>query len=706
MSLKKDILWRVAIVYAGVLMAGLAIIGKIVYLQFFNARKWLEQERAISIRNQVIEPYRGDILDCKGRLLATSVPYYEIRLDMSRATVSDEIFYQKIDSLSYCLARFFNDKPKAEYKRILLQVRRENKRYFLLKKNISYFQLKELKTFPIFRLGKHRGGFIAVQQYIRKQPYLDLASRTLGYLSQSERGNIVGIEGAFDNELKGTTGIKIVRKISGGYWMPVSDENEVDPVDGYDVVTTIDVELQDVATDALRRQLIKHNAHHGCVILMEVATGEIKAIANLGLDNADNTYKELYNYAIGESTEPGSTFKLPVLMACMEDGFITLEDTFNTGNGSIRFYDKIIRDSHEEGYGKISVQRIFEVSSNVGCATIVDRFYRGRERKFVDRLYSFHLNRPLGLDIRGEAEPHIKYPGDKFWSGISLPMMSHGYELQLAPIHILTFYNAVANNGKMVKPRLVKEIRAHGNIIRKYDTEIIDPSICSASTIRMAKKMLEGVVENGTAMNLKGTHLKIAGKTGTAQIARARFGYRADSKISYQASFCGYFPAENPKYSCIIVINSPSNSVYYGNVVAGPVFKEIAEKVYSSEMGAIRASLSSKLQKNAPATKSGSSELLTTALDKLGIDMTMPRTLPEWVTTQRDSLQVKIMPRKTIKNLVPDVQGMGLRDALYLLENEGLRVSFNGYGTVRSQSIAPGTVAEKGHTIYLELTNQ
>ena len=416
MSLKKDILFRVAFVYVGMLLFGFAVIAKIIYLQFFDARQWLEKEKAISVKNMSIEPFRGDILDCRGRLLATSVPYYEIRLDFSPETVPAEIFSKGIDSLALCLSRYFRDKSASAYKHELVSARRANKRYYMLRNNVNYLQLKAIKSFPLFRLGKNKGGFIAVQQYTRKQPYVTLATRTIGYLTKSESGNIVGIEGSFDGDLKGTTGMKIMHKISGGYWMPISDENEVEPQDGYDIITTIDIELQDVATSVLRNQLMRHNAHHGCAVLMDVATGEVKAIANLGLDD-DGEYREVYNYAIGESTEPGSTFKLPSLMACFEDGYISLNDTIDTQNGSVKFYDKVIRDSHEEGYGKIPVYRVFELSSNVGTAKIVDKFYHGQERKFIDRLYSFHLNQKLGLDIRGEGDAVIKYPGDKFWSG-------------------------------------------------------------------------------------------------------------------------------------------------------------------------------------------------------------------------------------------------------------------------------------------------
>ena len=351
--------------------------------------------------------------------------------------------------------------------------------------------------------------------------------------------------------------------------------NKVEPEDGVDILTTLDVQLQDVAEAALRKHLEGHGAGHGCAIVMEVATGDIKAIANLRR-NEDGTYEEVYNYAVGESTEPGSTIKTATLIALLEEGDINLNDTVNTGKGKLQLYDHVISDSKEDGHGKITVKEVFEVSSNVGVIKLVQKVFKGKEKDFVKKLYELKLNEPTGIIIPGEVKPQIRFPGDKGWSGLSMPMMSIGYEIRLTPLQILTFYNAIANNGRMVKPRLVKAYLKHGQVVQSFPPQVIQSSICSRSTLKKVHEVLEGVVESGTATNLKNPRYKIAGKTGTAQIAKGRKGYKSGGRVSYQASFVGYFPAEDPKYSCIVVVNSPSNSVYYGNVVAGPIFKEIS----------------------------------------------------------------------------------------------------------------------------------
>ena len=388
-------------------------------------------------------------------------------------------------------------------------------------------------------------------------------------------------EGAFDKELSGKNGVAVKQRLTGGDWITVDGAGSVESKDGNDVITTLDIDLQDVATSALMSQLRKHNADHGCAVLMEVATGDVKAIANLEL-GSDGDYHETYNYAVGESTEPGSTFKLPSLMAAIEDGVIDTGDIVDTGTGSVKYYNKVIRDTKEDGHGKITVKEVFETSSNVGTSKLIYENYKDHPKDWVNRLYAMKLNQKLDLQIKGEGTPLIRYPGDKLWSGISLPMMSHGYEVQLTPLQILTFYNAVANDGTMMKPRFVTGILRNGSVVKSFTPEVIINSIASRSTIRKAKKMMEGVVERGTAINLRNANYKIAGKTGTAQIARDNKGYRSGNTMSYQASFVGYFPAENPLYSCIVVVNAPSNGVYYGNIVAGSVFKEISDKVYAN----------------------------------------------------------------------------------------------------------------------------
>ena len=585
MSLKKDILWRAGIVYLGILIFGFWIIGKIIYLQTVEKTKWLEKSRNSTLKYFIIPANRGNILAEDGRLLATSIPLYEVRMDLNTGSLTDNVFYSKVDSLALCLSNLFKDKTRGKYKHELVSARKKLKRYHLIKKEVNYIQLKELKSFPIFRRGRYKGGLIYLQENRRIRPHNKLAARFIGYTTKSNRGNIVGIEGAYDQQLSGIEGNKLKQKISDNVWIPVSNKNEIEPKDGMDVVTTINIDYQDVAEKALLKQLNKQDAHHGTVVLMEVKTGEIKVIVNLGKDK-NSVYRELLNYAVGESSEPGSTFKLPALMAALEDGYINLNDTIDTGNGIFKYYDKTIKDHSyfQGGHGKLTLQRVFELSSNVGVAKVITEAYKDRPHHFVDRLYSMNLNEKLGVEIKGEGRPLIKYPGDKLWSGISLAMMSHGYEVRLTPLQTLTFYNAVANNGKMVKPKFVNELQYHGKTIKTYETEILNPSICSRSTLKKAKKILKGVVESGTARNLNNPYFNIAGKTGTNQIYNKKYGYKSDSIVSYQASFVGYFPADNPEYSCIVVVNSPSKNVYYGHQVAGPVFLEIAKRIYASNI--------------------------------------------------------------------------------------------------------------------------
>ncbi len=713
MSLKKDIIWRVGIVYIFVLAFALVIIGKIFWIQFAEGAKWEEKAENLILRDIIIEPNRGDIYDANNRLLSTSLPYYDIRVDLRARGLTDEIFYSNIDSLALGLQRLFGDKPASAYKSELLQARRENRRYYLIKRGVSFNKLSEVKNLPMFRLGRNTGGLIVVQNDRRILPHGNLASRTIGYTTKDEGGNVVGIEGAYDEHLSGVVGLKLMQRISGNVWMPLNDRNEVEPRDGYDVVSTIDVEVQDVATNALLRQLRRHRANHGTAVLMEVQTGKVKAIANLKR-NSDGSYSEAYNFAVGESTEPGSTFKLMSLMAAMEDGFVSPSDSVDTGDGRVSFYDQTISDGEEGGLGKISVREAFEVSSNVGVAKLIDQYYGRNERDFINHLYEMNLNEKLGVEIRGEGAPEIKYPGDNLWSGVSLPMMSIGYEVRLTPLQILAFYNAIANDGKMVRPRFASAIKSHGETLRKIPTEIINSSVASPSTIKSVQSMLEGVVDSGTASNLRNTQYSIAGKTGTAQIANEKYGYRRDEMVSYQASFVGYFPADDPMYSCIVVVNSPTKNVYYGNLVAGPVFREIADKVYAT-----RLDMHDPLQKadglsEPPFSKSGNFSDLSNVLATLNIKYMMAGNnndddndsgeISPWVSTfRRDSL-VELRQIMHIPGTVPNVVDMSLKDAVYLLENEGLKVEARGRGRVADQSLAPGKHISEGDRIVIRMS--
>jgi cell division protein FtsI (penicillin-binding protein 3) len=437
---------------------------------------------------------------------------------------------------------------------------------------------------------------------------------------------------------------------------------------------------------------------------MEVKTGDIKAIVNLTKEG-NGYYSEQFNYAVGERTEPGSTFKLASLMVALEDGLIDLDDMVETGNGVVKYHDIVVKDTKEDGLGRISVQQVFEYSSNVGVTKLITKNYKGKEEKFVKGLKRMSLTEPLDMDVKGERPPYIKFPDDKLWSGVSLPQMSYGYEVEQTPLQILTFYNAVANDGKMMKPRFVKAITEHGDVIESFGSKVINPSICSRSTIKKAKKMLEVVVENGTAQNLRNPNYKIAGKTGTAQIANKKYGYKTNAQLSYQASFVGYFPAENPKYSCIVVVNAPSSGVYYGNLVAGQVFKEISDKVYATSFDLHdEMQLAKNVKQSIPYTRKGFRPELEEVLDELEIPYEDLGVNSDWVTTQKRESTIRFNNRYITDNIVPDVKGMGAKDALFVLENLGLDVIMQGRGAVSSQSLNPGSRISRGDRIYIKLT--
>lgn len=703
MTVKNNILIRIAGIYILLLLVGIGIVFKIVFIQVVDGHELREKAKKITYRDILVEANRGDILAADGRVLATSVPYFDLRMDLLAAGLTDSVFKANIDSLAICLSQFFGDRSWYSYRSELTNARKyaKNRRYYpIAPRKVNYLELQEISKFPLLRLGENKGGFIAEQVNKRMLPHNSMAARTLGMVNLD--GGVVGIEKALDPVLRGRNGLRVHARIPGNTWVEVNSMNKVEPEDGVDILTTLDVQLQDVAEAALRKHLEGHGAGHGCAIVMEVATGDIKAIANLRR-NEDGTYEEVYNYAVGESTEPGSTIKTATLIALLEEGDINLNDTVNTGKGKLQLYDHVISDSKEDGHGKITVKEVFEVSSNVGVIKLVQKVFKGKEKDFVKKLYELKLNEPTGIIIPGEVKPQIRFPGDKGWSGLSMPMMSIGYEIRLTPLQILTFYNAIANNGRMVKPRLVKAYLKHGQVVESFPPQVIQSSICSRSTLKKVHEVLEGVVESGTATNLKNPRYKIAGKTGTAQIAKGRKGYKSGGRVSYQASFVGYFPAEDPKYSCIVVVNSPSNSVYYGNVVAGPIFKEISDKVFATSPEWFSDIKGDEL-KDLPQTKTGQLSKLEYIMNELDIPFESNGKKTDWVTVQRDSTKIATTPIRLAKSKVPNVVGMGLRDAIYQLERLGLRVVAKGRGTVRSQSVNPGEPVIKGSTVYLEMS--
>jgi len=700
---KKDILWRVYLVYFGILVFGVAIITKMLLIQIVEGEELKQQSQHQELTVANLEASRGNILAADGSLLATSVPIFEIRFDVASPHIPDELFYGKIDSLSKGLANTFKKSSQWQIKNDLIKARKNGKRYFLLSRAATYDQLKELRKLPILRRGKYSGGLITIQKTTRVRPFRELAGRTIGY-EIKEENLFVGLEGAFTDVLTGEDGKMVLRRINQGDWVPIHDENEVEPKNGLDIVTTIDVNIQDVTELALLRQLINNEAFQGCAVVMEVATGHIKAIANLRYDSTDNFYKETYNYAIGESIEPGSTFKLYSLMTALEDHKIKLTDSVITGEGYTSYYGRPLKDVHKIKNGRVTVRDVFEHSSNVGVSKIIYEAYKDEPEKYIEGLYDLGLNKKLGLEIQGEGVPYVKHPSNKkTWYGTSLPWMSIGYELTITPLQNLTLYNAVANNGRMVKPQFVTEIREAGIQKEVFESEIIDKSIASEETIQLARSLLEGVVENGTGKStFASSPYKVAGKTGTAQIA---VGGKYN-KTNYNASFIGYFPADNPKYSCIVVINNPSAGKYYGGSVAAPAFKEIADKIYATSLA---LEMETKEDTNTihqiPVNSAVWYADLKNIYNELGYDHKDFIYEEQWAYAEVNEESIELKPELFPDNLTPNVVGMKAKDAVFLLENLGYQTVLNGKGKVRSQSVRSGTPVTKGRQINLQLSS-
>ncbi len=707
MENRRTILLRTYLIYIIMCMVGLVIVVRLVTIQYTHGAKWKQEQAQMTTAFCTINAVRGNIYDGEGYLIATSLPYYDVAMDVNTDYLTDEVFSAGADSLSMALASLFKDKSYNEFYKLLWNARKAGERYVLLERGTSYEQLQKLKKFPLFRLGKNKGGLIIAQTTKRELPFRDLAERTIGYAKENIKP--VGLEGAYNEYLKGVDGQGLMEKTVGGVWIPLNDEDDLQPQNGEDIVSTININYQDVAESALREQLIKHHADHGCVVLMEVKTGNVLAIANLARKDSSGKYEEDYNYAIGEATEPGSTFKLASLIVAIEDGYVHPQsDSVNLQNGEVNYYDRTMKDADHDEHGWVSVQRAFEISSNVGISKTIYKYYADQPKKFVDGLCRLGLDKPLHLSIPGEGAPKMPNPSDKNWSGTSLPWLSIGYGLTVTPLQTLTLYNALANNGVMVKPEFISALVKDGKTVARFQPQVINPSICSTHSLAMLRKLLEGVVLRGTASNLKNSVYSIAGKTGTAQIAK-KGQYKNGADVSYQASFTGYFPADNPEYSCIVVVNSPSADGYYGNVAAGPIFREIADKVYASSIKIDPAINEVKPDmQEAPPVKTGNYADTYEALQNLMLPCNGGAAATGWVTGEWHDSKYELMPcnpgRKLGAGIMPDLHGMDLQDAIYLLENNRLKVEVKGCGAVSEQSIPPGTRFEKGQTISLTLS--
>ena len=704
MEIRKAITLRFGIIYFLIALFGLVIIARILIIQNVDTEKW--QEIAKDLRNNTTDIWakRGNICADDGSILSTSVPYYEIRMDMQAPRVQ-QVFAKESEVMVEELSTFFGFSKTDFRNRAKAAFEKKNRWFLINPKQIDHNKFQEFRKLKTMSRSYFGSGLVVVTENKRILPHGDLASRTIGVLNKGVFGGMhgyvgyTGVEGLSENFLAGQNGLALKRNYSGS-WIntPLTE-----PKEGKDVITTINVNLQDYAQSSLGKQMEISQAEWGTAIVMEVKTGNIKAIANMGRKK-DGTYGETYNFAFGHAgcSEPGSTFKLMSLMVAMEEGYVDTMDMFDTGRGVWEYKRQRMFDSDYDhgGHGYISMKRIFELSSNIGVAKIITKFYEGKETDFIDRIYSFGLNKPLGLGFLGEAEPYIKYPTDASWWGPSLAWIAHGYEIKIAPIQTLTFYNAVANNGVMVKPKFIEEIRENGIPVRKFKTEIINPSICSQTTLSKAKGMLEGVYTHGTGRVLKNPYYTIAGKTGTAVIADENRGYKTGGVKKYQASFVGYFPADKPEFTCIVVIVGPKGK-FYGGSVAGPVFSGIADKVYASYLEPVADSIPPYAE--VPAVKPGLRDDVVLLTNELGFKTQSQNLTAEYVAVANDTMTVFVNGVADIPGTVPDVVGMGASDAVYLLEKEGLVTKINGFGRVFRQSLVPGMPFTKGETISLEL---
>lgn len=701
MDRKKELLWRAYLVTLFFVMATGVILFKVFKISYLERDKWQQKAKA-TVTWKIVDADRGNIYDEGGNLLATSLQFFEVRMDLT--VVKDEVFNKEVDSLAHFLANFdpvyLRKKTSAQWVKDLKEARKKGNKYYFIAKGLDIDAFNKLKTAPILKYGPYRGGLVKNRYGKRVKPYGEMASRTIGV--DRENADKVGLEGYFDKVLKGKSDQRLMKRLPVNFgekdvWVPVYDPSENEIKTGDDVYTTLDVDIQDIVHSELMKAVKKNRAEAGVVVLMEVKTGAIKAISNLGRVS-DSTYHELYNYGIARLSEPGSTMKLATVLAAMEDNVTDMDTLIDVNYGAKRFSDRVMKDSEKHGYKTVSLERAFEISSNVGMGSLANDLYNTRDGRiqWVKRLEQFGFKERTGVDITGEPDPEIKDPlkDKEKWYGTTIPWMAHGYELMVTPLQMLNFYNAVANNGKLMKPYLVGEIKKGNSVVKKYNPVVLRDKIAKPENIKQARTLLENVVLRGTAKNVFSEYVSIAGKTGTT-----KSGYGGSGVPTYNASFCGYFPADDPMYSMIVIVYKPSAGSYYGGYVAGPVFKKVAEKVYSLKTRSV-TSLNDAVYvaRGVPGKAIGYDSDFKKILSYLDIKYKDNSEAP-FVNVNPSANAMLIEDKKIIKSLVPDVKGMGARDAVFLMESSGLNVTVSGVGKVQRQSIMPGKKAAGNHIV-------
>ena len=708
MEVKKDILWRVYLGYIFIVVICLVIFGKAVYIQQFQGKYWRSMSDSLHQKIQEVDAERGTIYSEDGKMLSTSIPQFDIYVDFAADGLREKsgvLFRNNLDSLSYCLAHLFQDNSEGEYRKVLLHGYKTKDRYYLLKRNITYRQYEELRKFPLVRLGRNKSGFVATSKTIRLNPYKLFAYRTIGL--DRENAQKIGLEQTYDTLLKGTSGRRLVRYIAGGVSVPV-DDYQIEPENGKDIVTTLDVFIQEVAENALLKMMIHNEAEHGCAIVMETKTGKIKAMANLGkcdsclIRDGQLVYREDFNYAINPS-EPGSTFKLATMMSLLEDKKITLETMVDLSDGTWNINGQTVYDSEKHGRMTVNAKQAFELSSNVGLAKMAWQGYSRNPGLFVNHLHEMRMDTLTGIDITGERKPIIHHPGTRYWSANTLPWMAFGYNVEITPLQTLAFYNSVANNGKMMRPYLLNSVKDEGDIIDQREPFTVMDKICSDETIKLLHSCLEGVCTEGTAKELfKNSAYKVAGKTGTALVANGNKGY--DDKI-YQSSFAGYFPADNPQYTCVVVIkNKPHAAVFYGAAVAGPVFKEIADRLYTTYVRQNNYAETVVKPDSSYFSYVGLKQDIKQVANMVKIPYADNDNNDEEIASISGNRSKTSFNERLIgNNFMPSLRGLGLKDAVVLCEGMGMKVKIKGRGKVNNQSITAGESVARGQLITVEL---
>lgn len=703
----KNIMLRFSFILLMMIVCGIAIVLKAAFIMFAEKQYWMDVADRFVKENVIVAPTRGNIISADGKLMASSLPEYKIYMDFKAGgTEKDTMLMNHLNEICEGLHQIFPDQSAHDFKKRFLQGRKKGSRSWpLYNKRISYIEYKEVKKLPVLELSPYRSGLFVQAFNQRKKPFGSLAMRTLGDMyPDMTKGAKNGLELTYDSILKGQNGITHRQKVMNKY-LNIVDKPAVD---GCDIITTIDVGMQDIAEKALTDQLKNLEAVFGVAILMEVQTGEIKAIVNMSRAG-DGNYYEMKNLAVSNLMEPGSTFKTASMMVAMEDKYITPDYKVNTGNGILKMHGSFMKDHnwHRGGYGELDVTHIMGYSSNIGVSSIIDKFYGDNPQRFVDGLKRMSIDTPIHLGIAGEAAPRIRGVKERYWSKTTLPWMSIGYETQIPPLYIANFYNAIANNGTMVKPKLVKAIAKDGEILEEFPTEIINPKICSDTTLMYIHDILKHVVKKGLAKQAGSKQFEVAGKTGTAQISQGKAGYKAGG-VSYLVSFCGYFPADAPKYTCLVSIQIPHGPAS-GGLQAGSVFNKIAERVYAKHLSRDLAKAKDSTAVLIPDVKAGSMQEAAYILDELSIpyhgyeEGDGDEQTGTWGKSEIENNKVAFSTVEQNKKRVPNVRNMGAKDAVYLLESAGLRVRIIGIGRVTSQSIPAGSYLHKGQTITLTL---